>query len=307
MKKVLQHIETLLRRHDYVIVPGLGGFVYQFHSAVIDQNHIEPPFVSISFNPLMNIPDGLLTIEYSRKENVSFRAASALIADEIDSVNVALNQNQSIEFGNLGFLTKNNEGKLIFSPSKNNGLIPANFGLETVHVSRMQTKIEQRRVISFTLPPARKITRYAAIGAVLVGLFLFTPEIENSSKNQANLFPSDQITPIREGKGNGNVKSPEMMTHQESIAGEQLEIRPIVPLNHHVIVSCMASQADADELCNRLKDMDYSTAHVLPPIKTYRVAIESFETKDEAIQFMRQLRISTPQFSDAWVLSDPKQ
>lgn len=304
MKKLLQHIETLLRRHDYVIVPDLGGFVYRFNSAVINHDSIEPPFVSISFNPLMNIPDGLLTIEYSRKENVSFREASSLIADEVDSLNLALNHKESVEFGNLGFLTMNNDGKIIFTPSKNNALIPANFGLETVHVSRMQTKMEQRRVISFTMPSARKIARYAAIGAVLAGVFLFTPEIADNSKNRANLFPTDQITLA--GESDEDVKPMEMTNSQENIIPEQQVIRPIITLNHHVIVSCMASQADADELCSRLKDMDYVNAHVLPPIKTYRVAIESFETKDEAIQFMMQLRTSNPQFSDAWVLSDRK-
>ncbi|MFV0489661.1 MAG: SPOR domain-containing protein, partial [Vibrio fluvialis] len=142
-------------------------------------------------------------------------------------------------------------------------------------------------------------------GAVLAGVFLFTPEIADNSKNRANLFPTDQITLA--GESDEDVKPMEMTNSQENIIPEQQVIRPIITLNHHVIVSCMASQADADELCSRLKDMDYVNAHVLTPIKTYRVAIESFETKDEAIAYMRQLRVSNPQFSDAWVLSDREQ
>jgi len=33
--KINQHIEKLLAYHDYVVVPGLGGFVVQMQSASI--------------------------------------------------------------------------------------------------------------------------------------------------------------------------------------------------------------------------------------------------------------------------------
>ena len=43
MERIARHIETLIRRHDYVIVPDFGGFVIQNQHAVIHAESIEPP------------------------------------------------------------------------------------------------------------------------------------------------------------------------------------------------------------------------------------------------------------------------
>ena len=74
--------------------------------------------------------------------------------------------------------------------------------------------------------------------------------------------------------------------------------------SHHVIVSCMATLKDAEEYQEWLKSLNYQHTRILPPVKTYRIAIESFTTKEEAIVYMQELRESKPQFADAWVLSD---
>jgi hypothetical protein len=47
---------------------------------------------------------------------------------------------------------------------------------------------------------------------------------------------------------------------------------------------------------------DYQCAHVLEPVKTVRVAIQSFTNKQEAIVFMEQLRLKDKRFETAWVL-----
>ena len=60
---------------------------------------------------------------------------------------------------------------------------------------------------------------------------------------------------------------------------------------------------DADDVLRQLNKMNYTDAHILPD-KTYRVAIQSFGTKEEAVCFMQDLRASNPQFADAWVLSN---
>ena len=66
----------------------------------------------------------------------------------------------------------------------------------------------------------------------------------------------------------------------------------------------MATLKDAEEYQEWLKSLNYQHTRILPPVKTYRIAIESFTTKEEAIVYMQELRESKPQFADAWVLSD---
>ena len=297
---MIHHIETLLRRHDFVIVPGLGGFVYQYQSAVITKDTIEPPVVAVSFNPLMNVSDGLLAIETSRMEGISFREASAKITQEVEKLQASLNGRKNVEIGSLGFLQTSEEGKIIFTPSASGHSVPANFGLCTLHYSPAQP-VAEPKVITFTMPPMRKIAQYAAVGIVAVGLFFAAPQLSDATKNLANLLPSKQAKIEVE-----NTVSPEPLkiVIPQSDYQVQAAVAESSELNHHVIVSCMATQKDADQLCNELKSMNFGQAHVLPPIKTYRVAVESFATKAEAVQFMEQLRKSTPRFADAWVLSN---
>lgn len=302
MEKIFKHIETLLRRHDYVIIPGFGGFVYQHQSAFFLDESIEPPRVTVSFNPLMNVSDGLLAIEFSRMEGVSFREASARISQEVEQIKVYLNNKTTLEFGNLGFLSSNEDEKIIFLPSTKNHLIPANYGLSSLHYAASVEKNE-RRVISFTLPPARKLIKYAAIGVIAIGLFLGAPKLNDASKNLANIFPIERL--VKSAEVEEPVKPIEIgIPHSAVVQQEEAVVAQNLELKHHVIVSCMATQKDADELCVSLKNMNFEKVHILPPIKTFRVAIESFSTKAEAVSYMQQLRSSHPQFSDAWVLSE---
>ncbi len=302
MEKIFRHIETLLRRHDHVIVPGFGGFVYQHQSAVIQNDSIEPPFITISFNSLMNVSDGLLAIEFSRMERVSFREASVAIAHDVERFKSALKEAKKMEFGNLGYLTADDD-RIIFSPNNKTHVIPGNYGLSTLHYAAAVKEAEERRVISFSLPPARKIARYAAVGAIAVGLFFAAPKFNDVTQNLANLFPTGQIKQSFEKEEPVQpivIAMPYATEVNNNVAVNEQNTE----LQHHVIVSCMATQKDADELCEKLHGMNFSKAHTLPPIKTYRVSIKSFATKDEAVQFMQNLRVTNPQFADAWVLSD---
>ena len=191
MEKLIRHIETLLRRHDYVIVPELGGFVLQRQSSVITDEGIEPPLTVVSYNPLMKTSDGLLAIELSRAEHISFREAVQLITAEVETAKVLLEKNKKLELGKLGFLSIDSGDKVTFRPSANAGFIPSNFGLETLHVAAIQkADEEEKRVIRLVIPSRRKITRYAAAAAVIAGLVFGAPKISETYRDFANLYPS---------------------------------------------------------------------------------------------------------------------
>lgn len=299
MEKLIRHIETLLRRHDYVIVPELGGFVLQRQSSVITDEGIEPPLTVVSYNPLMKTSDGLLAIELSRAEHISFREAVQLITAEVETAKVLLEKNKKLELGKLGFLSIDSGDKVAFRPSANAGFIPSNFGLETLHVAAIQkADEEEKRVIRIVIPSRRKLTRYAAAAAVIAGLVFGAPKMSEAYRDFANLYPASLFhkTEIQ----------PENQTAQpvQTPAEEPETAVAVAEPSHHVIVSCMATLKDAEAYQEWLKSLNYQHARILPPVKTYRIAIESFTTKEEAIVYMQELRNSKPQFADAWVLSD---
>ena len=65
---ISNYINDLLFHHDCVVVSGLGAFILNSESAIVDEKgKIEPPKKIISFNRLINQNDGLLANYISEK------------------------------------------------------------------------------------------------------------------------------------------------------------------------------------------------------------------------------------------------
>lgn len=302
MEQLIRHIETLIRRHDYVILPEFGGFVVQHQSAVITDEQLDAPCAVVGFNPLMNVSDGLLAIEVSRAENKSFREAVQFIETEIQALKTALKTNRKVDCGSLGELHLNIEQKITFIPSGNTTFLPANYGLNTLHYAKTATEEENKQTITLSIPSKSRITRYVAAAVIAAGLFLTVPKLNDARHTMANfnpavLFDTNQQVANKPSTPSEIVESPAAPLQETPKAVQSQK-------SHHVIVACMATQKAADELCTYLKKEQYSDAFVLPPIKTYRVAIASFAQKEEAILYMENLRKTNTQFADAWVLSE---
>ena len=217
-----------------------------------------------------------------------------------------LEQGKSVDFGNLGLLKMDGDKKLIFEPSGNSRFIPANFGLSPVHYSprTLQTKQDERREIRILLPTKAKIAKYVAVAIVAAGVFFANPKISENYLNYSNFNPFSKI--IQTDKQSEVIHTE---TEDElAILALEEEIQevvvPEVELKHHVIVSCMNTLKGAERYREWLQSQDYTEAHILEPIKTYRISIQSFETKEAAIAFMTELRNTKSQFPDAWVLSE---
>lgn len=303
MEKISNYIEILLQRHDYVVVPGFGGFVTQYFSARIVGDSIIPPVAVVGFNPLMNVSDGLLAIEISRCENKTFREAVSFVEEEVNAIKKSIRKNGNISFGNLGNLSLLPDEKILFSPFPDNSmLLPANYGLGALYYSTIDKNIKFKSKPTPMFSPVRgNIIRYAAVGVMVLGVFLAAPtKVNDTRKYTANL----NITELLDNKvSNNDIPAKILSKKSVTIVGGET-----IPTDNekkfHVIVGCMPSQKMAESLCETLKELEYPNAHiVLPLIKTYRVAVESFANENEAVGFMQQFRESHSQYSDAWVLN----
>lgn len=294
VEKFCQHIEKLLAQHDYVVVPNLGGFVVQVQSAALLTDHITPPLSTIGFNPLMHHADGLLAIEISRSEQISYRLAMEYIEKQVESLKANVKSNRNRQFGNLGVFYQDEAGNLLFTPSVKVEFLPQNFELTDLYVSRKNYQTNgEKPTLTITLP-SRRIFKYASVAAVVFGLFCISPSINDMRKtDSANLlnttFYSSSPEPVA-------AKVPSNINDSLKIA------KPLEQNNYHVIVASLASQKIADNFCDELISSDFPTAHVLPPTKIYRVAIQSFPDRDKAIRFMENLRKTDRRFDTAWVL-----
>ena len=297
MEKICQHIEKLLAQHDYVVVPNLGGFVVQIQSAVILPDRITPPHDSIGFNPLMHHSDGLLAIEIAKSEAISYRMAMEYIETEVVKLKSQLTKLGTFQLGRIGKLRQSKDGNILFFPGIKTDFLPMNFGLTDVYISERDSKtIEERRRITFILP-SNRFYKYAAASILIFGLLFVSPKLNDmrhadSADLSSLVFVNSTISSIDQNKTIPVINSD---TITDTISVPE-------PENFHVIIASLPNQKSAENYCKVLKNTEFPHVHILPPVKTYRVAIQSFSDRDTAIQFMENLRKTDSRFETAWVL-----
>lgn len=133
---VQQHIYQLLLDNDCVVVPGLGGFICQYHSATIDLQRglMKPPGRSIAFNKALQQNDGLLLQHISVAEKLTFKEAEEKVRAFVVICNQRLHQHGSVLMPNIGRLYMDELKHIQFAPSAD--LLPLEdaFGLTTISV-----------------------------------------------------------------------------------------------------------------------------------------------------------------------------
>lgn len=298
MEQFSIHIEKLLAHHKYVVIPNLGGFVVQQQSAKVLSDRIIAPSAIVAFNPLLHHADGMLALEIARSRQVSYRMAMEYIDNEVESIQLKLNAFQQVRIGNLGMIVKNEAGSLVFEPCEKPAFLPENLGLTDIYITERTdlTKTESRHV-TFSLPSNRTF-RYAASILLALGLFVYTERVSDFKTNRStanlallNLEQTKQTNP-----------SPTTEHNQMRNFAENVTIKKVTDIpRYHVIVASLHTGKTADQVCQSLIDAHFKNAHVLSPAKLYRVAIESFNNKEEAIRYMMSLRKSDQRFENAWV------
>ena len=295
MESLSQHIEKLLAQHDYVVVPGFGGFVIQHQSALILTDRITPPGATIGFNPLMQHSDGLLAIEISHVQKITYRQAMEFISKEIEGIKSRLDGNELVVIGNLGTLCYDASKNIIFSPEKRPDFLPQNFGLTELFISPKVYAIKKQKEIQITISTGR-FYKYAAVGLLLIGLFFTTARVSDVRQSDyATLAPV-----IFEKSVVNTDQKPDNEDLTSKLTTDNVEQE--IAEKYHVVVASLPTKESADMYCKMLIDNHFENAQVLEPVRTYRIAIESFSEKAEAIQFMENLRKTDKRFETAWVL-----
>lgn len=303
MEIFIRHIENLLIKNDFVIIPDFGGFVVQQQSARITAGKILPPLSVIGFNPLMRNQDGLLAMEIVRTEHIAYREAVAHIKAETEKIKQQLQQKGQLEFGRLGTLKTDEYNNFIFEPASEYNFLPVNFGLKPLHTLQFNKPEKKAKTVTFTLPRSQ-VFRYAAVILILLGLFVMVPPLSDSSvADYASLLP---YTPATEQRTSSLQQEETQPTPKAATIVENNESanqpKETFKKEYHIVVGCLADLAAAEHFCNQLKRKNYNNAVVLPSIKTNRIVIESFIDREAAVVYMRNLRLTNKEFKNAWLL-----
>lgn len=308
MEKIYEHIERLLCYHEYVVVPGLGGFVLQRQSARIEAGRIIAPYSTVSFNPLMQHADGLLAIEIARCEGITYRKAVEILENSIAQMKEQLNERNYLNLGALGVFEKDAEGSLLYMPAADLSFIPSNLGLQDVMIKLPKVIQIPAGNTQVRTMPSKQMWRYAAAAVLVMGMLFISPELNDPVRTESanllslsfleNEMPEPTPEPVVIASDSVADPCPELVetvTETGEVENNDADL-------YHVIVASLPSQESADSYCETLKAENFECAHVLSKIKTYRVAVKSFDDRAEAIRFMEDLRLTDERFETAWVL-----
>ena len=96
--RLAEQITSLLLRHPYVVVPGLGGFIRERIPAYYDeaQSLVVPPKAELHFSQELSHSDGLLEESYATLLGVSLRRARLALEEDIKQLRQALIQDGAV-------------------------------------------------------------------------------------------------------------------------------------------------------------------------------------------------------------------
>jgi len=327
MIDIAAHIGNLVREHELVIIPGLGGFLTNFHSSIIHDfsNRIESPGRHIAFNARLNENDGLLANYLGQQAGISYKEAIQLIEVFAEFCKNELEIGNSISFENLGLLRFSQTGFLEFSPDLSHNYDDNYFGLPDVLVSPINREVVHAPVIQLhpkakekfktTATVLRKVAAIAIPFFVLGFLVFLTKDKISAGFQQAASFV--QITDSRADikTTDVNVKATDLALESEPRYIQTEEIG-LISDNSEIVVSdlpkttggtfhliCGAfSQVDlANKLVERLKNEGFDS-YIAGQNQSglYRVSSSNFSNRASAVDQLQWFKANKNK--SAWLL-----
>lgn len=141
MASIPEHIKNLLFEQDCVVVPDFGGFITNFHGAVVREQDASmlPPRKRVAFNEVLKFDDGLLTSYIALKEGRSREEVRSRIRLFAEQAWRELRQRNRFRFEHLGSFTLNAEGKLVFEPDHRINFFGESYGMTAVALRYQRT------------------------------------------------------------------------------------------------------------------------------------------------------------------------
>ncbi|RYU83361.1 HU domain-containing protein [Hymenobacter persicinus] len=125
------HIRTLLRDHDCVIIPDFGGLIADYAPAQIHpvRHTLAPPAKHVAFNQSLTRNDGLLVDALSATLQVSPTQARQLVREAVLGLQAELEAGQRTELPGIGIFRRTAGRGLDFEYTGHQNLLAASYGL----------------------------------------------------------------------------------------------------------------------------------------------------------------------------------
>ena len=302
------YISDLLYRYECVTVPEFGAFLTQRVSATIHEstNAFYPPKKKLSFNEQIQANDGILTHYIADVEKIPFEEASKKIEKRVKSLKSYLTQGETISFENIGELSLNNEGKMIFEPSYHLNYLTDAFGLSqfvSPSVNRevyKETVQEIEKVVPIAVTPEKRNSRsylkYAAVAVVALTLGGFVA----SNYYVNNINTQNQIAQEEANQQLESKIQEATFVIENPLPAVTLNVKKQTG-NYHIIAGAFRVEENSDKKLEELKALGYDARKIgVNKYGLHEVVYASYEDRLEALSALRDVKRNHN--SAAWLL-----
>jgi nucleoid DNA-binding protein len=303
------YISDLLYRYDCVTVPDFGAFLTNRVSAKVHEttHTFYPPKKVLSFNEQLQNNDGLLANYIAEVEKIPYTNATEKISKQVKSIKSYLVEGETVQFKNIGELSLNADGKMVFNPSSHVNYLTDSFGLShfiSSEISREVYKeaveaIEEKTPIAFT-PEKRSGSnwfKYAATAVILLGLggfsgaFIYNNSIENH--NQLAQEQANEQLDAKVQEATFVISNP--------LPAATLSLEKKQSGNYHIVAGAFRVEANSDKKVNQLRAKGFKARKIgVNRYGLHEVVYASFETRAEAQKNLYKIRREHNR--DAWLL-----
>ena len=293
------YIKDLLYRYDCVIVPDFGGFVTNKIGSKINESSqtFYPPSKQITFNRHLSINDGLLANYIASLENISFEKASNIISLSVIKWQNDL-QTKALEIDQVGTLTLNENGKIIFEPNTKVNYLAESFGLSTLESSLIK---RHKQIVKPLVPIVEKenkkgipvFIKYAATAAILLTLGFVGNNVYQQDKQKSLLANQEKALEKKIQAATFVISNP--------LPTIELNVVKEIAKPFHVVAGAFQFPENAKKKVNQLKKLGYD-ASILGVNKwgLTEVTYASFADRNEATNTLYDIQETVSK--DAWLL-----
>lgn len=308
--RLAEQISYLLLRHEYVVVPQLGGFIREQLPASYDRvKHLAyPPSAELHFNSEMTHSDGLLEERYALLLGLSLRRARLVLEEEVSQLRHQLIQQGSFHLAGIGEIRLTREGQLTFSPDATAPATSASaYGYAPLSLPTLPQADRAPRPSSYdsryiSLRLSKRALGYAAV--IIIALLALLPwgnKVETEQHYQAGFTPSTEVA--RQLFGDAPKKAEP--TAQEATPKQgTIQWSTEQDGRYYIIIATERTEERINTYATQTRStLPEATLTALrsPRGRTIRLALTSFDTSAEAYTYLNKLVKEYPIHRSAWV------
>jgi hypothetical protein len=288
-----KYISNLLFQQDCVIVPEFGAFIAQKVNAVYqtENSTFFPPKKELAFNPSLTKNDGLLIQSVASANGISFEKAQEEVEGMVQFWKNHLEANATLNLVGLGSFSQTETNQMIFTPANQNFLLES-FGLDAVKGQFILSTESQESSSAVWW-------KVASIIPILIGGYLYFGKpkpVTDFVNQQWSGFVSPILNPDAKATKAVVAAPIKVVEKQISTVKEEAIIH-----DYQMIVGSFRKLEEANTSVSKLQDKGFTKAKMTQKKGNfYYVALETFPTKEEALEFRRTV---SEEFPESWVLS----